>query len=332
MCEPTRDLTHEEHQVEELVTEYRAGKVTRRDFLQRAMVIMGGTSMAGVLLMAADGASISAVARAAGQIDQAATPVATAAVEGLETSMVKFKAGTDEASGYLAKPKGDGPFKAVIVIQEWWGVDDHIKNVAERFAKLGYAALAPDLYRGEVAKEPSDAQRLNMKVQQPQALADIQGAVDYLIGQKYVAPKKAGVIGFCFGGRVAFNMSYAGKNIGAVAVFYGGGINPTDTDFQNVSAPVIGFYGENDGGIPVARVKEWEAQFKKYNKINEMNIYKGAAHAFFNDTRPSYNKDAAEDAWPKVLAWFDKYLVDDAGAMATMAATMSPTMAATATK
>jgi len=328
MCEPTRDLTHDEHQVEELVTEYHAGKVSRRDFLQRATVIMGGTSMAGVLLMAADGASISAVARAAGQIDQAATPPATMAVDGLETSTIKFKAGTDEASGYLAKPKGDGPFRAVIVIQEWWGVDDHIKNVVERFAKLGYAAVAPDLYRGEVAKEPSDAQRLNMKVQQPQALADIQGAVDYLVAQKYVKPSKVGVIGFCFGGRIAFNMSYAGKNVGAVAAFYSAGINPTDTDFQNVSAPLIGFYGENDTGIPVARVKEWEAQFKKYNKPNEMNIYKGAAHAFFNDTRPSYNKEAAEDAWKKTLAWFDKYLVDDAGMMATMAATM----AATATK
>lgn len=327
MCEPTRDLTHEEHQVEALVTEYRAGQVTRRDFITRATFIMGGASMANVLLMAADGAPFNVVARAAGQIDQAATPPATQAADDIETSSIKFKTATDEAPGYLAKPKGDGPFKSVVVIQEWWGLDAHIKSIADRFARAGYAALAPDLYRGEVAKEPSDAQRLNMKVQQPQALADIQGAIDYLISQKYVKPAKAGVVGFCFGGRIAFNMSYAGKNVGAVAVFYGGGINPTDADFQNVSAPVIGFYGEDDGGIPITRVKEWEAQFRKYNKVNEMYTYKGAPHAFFNDTRPSYRKEAAEDGWKKTLAWFEKYLVDDAAMMATMAATMAPTTA-----
>jgi carboxymethylenebutenolidase len=329
MCEPTRDLTHDEHQVEQLVTEYRAGQVSRRDFMQRATVIMGGASMAGVLLMAADGAPIDAVARAAGQIDQAATPAATSTAMEIETSMVTFKTATDQAPGYLAKPKGEGPFKSVVVIQEWWGLDDHIKSIADRFAKMGYAALAPDLYRGEVAKEPSDAQRLIMKVTQPQALADIQGAVDYLIAQTYVKPAKAGVIGFCFGGRIALNMSYAGKNVGAVAVFYGGGINPTEEDFKNVSAPVIGFFGADDTGIPVDRVRGWEALLDKYNKPNEIYVYEGAPHSFFNDSRPSYRKEAAEDAWTKTLAWFDKYLVEGADMMATMSATSAATAAAT---
>lgn len=326
----------DEHKVEQLVADYKAGQVSRREFMQRATVVMGGVGMATALLLAAQGAPFAEVARAAGQLEQATAPATMAATETpkeLETSMIKFKTATDEAPGYLAKPKGDGPFKAVVVIQEWWGLDDHIKSVANRFAQKGYAAVAPDLYRGEVAKEPSDAQRLVMKVQQPQALADVQGAVDYLVGQKYVKPAKAGVIGFCFGGRIAFNMSYAGKNVGAVAVFYGGGANPTDADFQNVTAPVIGFFGDKDTGIPVARVAEWEAQFKKYGKPNVMNIYKDAPHAFFNDTRDSYRKEAAEDGWKQTLAWFDKYLVEgDAMMAATMSAAMPATMAATATK
>lgn len=326
----------DERQVDQLVAEYRAGQVTRRQFMKRATLLLGGTGMATALLLAAQGAPFTQVVRAAGQLEQAtqaATPPATVTAD-IETQMIKFKTATDEAPGYLAKPKGEGPFPSVVVIQEWWGLDDHIKSVADRFARQGYAAVAPDLYRGEVAKEPNDATRLVMKVQQQQALNDIQGAVDYLIGQSYVSPKKAGVIGFCFGGRIAFNMSYAGKNIGAVAVFYGGGSNPTDEDFKNVTAPVIGFWGEKDTGTPLERIRTWEQKFKDAGKINEMYIYKDAPHAFFNDTRDSYRKEAAEDAWIKTLAWFDKYVRngDMAAVVGTMAATMAPTMAATASK
>lgn len=317
----------DERKVDQLVADYKAGQVSRRDFLQRATVLLGGGGMATALLLAAQGASFTEVARAAGQIEAQATPAATASAPDIETSAVTFRTSGQDGQGYLAKPIGAGPFPAVIVIQEWWGLDDHIKSIAQRFARLGYAALAPDLYRGEVAKEPNDAMRLVMKVQQAQALADVQGAVDYLIAEAYVKPAKAAVIGFCFGGRVAFNMSYAGKNIGAVAVFYGGGANPTDTDFKNVSAPVIGFWGEDDPGTPIARIKEWEQKFKDAGKINEMFIYKGAPHAFFNDTRDSYRKEAAEDAWAKTLAWFQKYLIG--GDMAGMAPTMPATMAAT---
>lgn len=323
----------DERNVEQLVAEYKAGQVSRRDFIQRASVMLGGAGMATALLLAAQGAPFATVARAAGQVEAQATPAATASATDIETSAIKFKTSGEEGQGYLAKPKGDGPFPAVVVIQEWWGLDDHIKSVADRFARLGYAALAPDLYRGEVAKEPNDAMRLVMKVQQAQALADVQGAVDYLVGQAYIKPAKAAVIGFCFGGRVAFNMSYAGKNIGAVAVFYGGGANPTDEDFKNVSAPVIGFWGEEDQGTPIARIKEWEAKFKANGKINEMYIYKGAPHAFFNDSRDSYRKEAAEDAFAKTLAWFQKYLTGDSASMEpTMAATLAPTMAATAAR
>src|SRR5262249_28503937 len=194
-----------EQEVNQLVSEYRNGAVSRRAFLKRAALLLGGAAAANALLLAANGAPIQEVARAAGALQGTApaTPPATmAATEGameIQTSMVKFKTASDEAPGYMARPTASGSYPGVVVIQEWWGVDDHIKSVVERFAKIGFVAVAPDLYRGQVAKEPSDAQRLVMTVQMDKALQDIQGAIDYLAQQDFVSPKKAGVIGFCFG-------------------------------------------------------------------------------------------------------------------------------------
>lgn len=222
--------------------------------------------------------------------------------------MIEFAANGGVAPGYLARPAGDGPFPGVVVIQEWWGLDAHIKSVADRLAQAGFVALAPDLYRGQTASEPDDARRLAMALERDQALVDIQGAVNYLLAQPYVAPKRAGVMGFCMGGGLAFMMAYRGQQVGAVVVFYGGGINPSDADFQAITAPVLGIYGAEDAGIPVTRIHEWEAQFQAHHKINTMQIYPGTPHAFFNDTRPSYRAEAANDAWQRTLDWFRNYL------------------------
>jgi carboxymethylenebutenolidase len=308
----------EDKVVEQLVNEYKSGKVSRRQFLKRATVLLGGAALADALLLAASGAPIHQVAAAAGLLTEEATSAATAASTAaatmeampIDTQMVEFKAGTDNAPGYLARPKADGKYPAVVVIQEWWGLDDHIKSVTERFAGQGFAALAPDLYRGKVAKEPSEAQKLVMQVQMDQAIKDIQGAVNYLVGQDYVSPKKAGVVGFCYGGGIAMRMSYTGKDIGAVVVFYGAGVDPSDDDLKNVSAPLLGLYGGKDQSIPQDKIKMWEAKLKEFGKTNEMVIYPDAGHAFLNDTRPSYSKEAATDGWARALAWFKKYLME----------------------
>jgi carboxymethylenebutenolidase len=317
-----------EEKVHELVSEYKSGSLSRRQFLRRATLLLGGAAAANALLLAANGASIPEVARASGQLTPEASLSATMAATGqaanIETSVVQFAAGTSQAPGYLARPTGDGPFPAVVVIQEWWGVDDHIKSVVERFAGQGYAAITPDLYRGKVAKEPNDAQQLVMLMQMDQALKDVQGAVDYLAQQSYVSPKKPGVIGFCAGGRLAILMSYQGKNVGAVVSFYGSGANPTDEDLKNVSAPMLRIYGDQDQGNPIDKVSAWEPKLKEYGKISDIVVYKGAQHAFFNDTRPSYNKEAAQDAWKRTLDWFGKYLTESSAA-----ATMAPTTMAT---
>ncbi len=310
----------EEKVVQQLVEDYRSGNISRRQFLKRATVILGGAALANALLLAAQGASIQQVAAAAGMLTEEATSEATEAAtmaatmavteefSEVQTSMVEFKSGDGNAPGYMARPKADGKFPGIVVIQEWWGIDDHIKSVTERFAHQGFVGLAPDLYRGKVAKEPSDAQKLVMALKIDQAMTDIQGAINYLIGQDFVAPDKAGVVGFCFGGRLAFQSAYQSKNVGAVVVFYGAGANPSDDDLKNVSAPILGLFGAKDPSIPVDKVHEWETKLKQFGKTNEMIIYPDAAHAFFNDTRDSYVKDAALDAWPRALAWFQKYL------------------------
>ncbi len=317
----------QEKQVYELVDSLRAGKVSRRDFLKRAALLLGGATAANAMLLAATGAPIVKVAEAAGVLQgtapatMPATMAATSQALAIKTELVTFKGSDDAASGYLAQPIDKGNYPGVVVIQEWWGLDDHIKSVTERFAKLGYVALAPDLYRGQVAKEPSDAQRLIITVQVPKALQDIQGAVDYLNGLDAVLPKKVGVIGFCFGGGLAMLMAYKGKGVGAVASFYGESVKPSDDDIKVVTVPVLGIYGELDGGSPASLIDGWAAKFKAAGKINQMIIYKGAQHAFFNDTRPSsYNEEAAKDAWQRVQDWFKQYLSDNEP-VATMAAT-----------
>lgn len=223
-------------------------------------------------------------------------------------SMIEFAANGDLAPGYLVRPDGTGPFPAIVVIQEWWGLDDHIKDVAERFAAEGYVALAPDLYRGEVALEPDDARRLAMELELDRALVDIQGAVDYLLGQDVVLPKAAGVIGFCMGGRLTMLMSYRGKNVGAAISFYGGGLEPSDDDLRAISVPLLGIYGELDHGIPLERVRAWDSKLDDFDKVHEIHTYDGAEHAFFNNERRAYHPEAAADAWNKTLGWLRTYL------------------------
>ena len=223
--------------------------------------------------------------------------------------MVRFSAGEGDAPGYLAVPEGAGPFPGVVVIQEYWGLVDHITRVADRFAREGFVALAPDLYHGQVAVEPDDARKLAMSMHTDAALEDVQGAVDYLTGLPNAGPKRVGVVGFCMGGGLAARMSYRGRDVGAVAVFYGRA--PLDEEtIPAISVPFLGIYGGEDHGIPIESVNEWDSLMTRFNKPHEIVVYPGAGHAFFNGDRPSvYNPEASEDAWTRTIAWFRRYLV-----------------------
>lgn len=226
--------------VEVLLEAHKSGKLSRRDFIYRAGLIFGTVTIGGVIL----GNDLPPVHA---QGNPTATLTGTAMPEGgetiaLTTQMIEVETATTPVPAYHAYPEGGTNLPGVVVIQEWWGLDDHIKSVAELMARNGFAAIAPDLYRGEVATEPNEARKLAMELVMDQAIGDVQGAADFLVAQDYVEPKKVGVMGFCMGGRIAMQMSWEGTDsIGAVATFYGGGLNPTDDQFKAVKVPVLAY-------------------------------------------------------------------------------------------
>ena len=221
--------------------------------------------------------------------------------------MIEFSSNGGTTNGYLAVPaKGNGP--GVVVIQEWWGLVDHIKDVCDRFAAEGYVALAPDIYHGQSTTSPDEAGKLMMALRIDQAEKDLRGAVQYLLNHDAVTGGKVGTIGFCMGGALSLYAASKNEQVGACVVFYG--IHPNvKPDLPNLKAPVLGIYAENDSSTPPALVRELEQKLRALGKSVEVHIYPGTDHAFFNDTRPSvYNRQAAEDAWRRTVEFFAKHL------------------------
>jgi len=214
--------------------------------------------------------------------------------------MVQFPFAGGTTGGYLAEPKnGSGP--GVVVIQEWWGLVDHIKDVCDRFAAEGFVALAPDLYHGKTTKSPDEAGKLMMAMRIDEAERDLSAAVDYLSTLDSVTSEKVGVVGFCMGGALALYTATKNAKVGACVVFYGG--HPrVKPDLPNLNAPVLGLYAEKDGFVTPELARDLERQLKDLGKQIEVNIYKNTDHAFFNDTRPEvYNAEAAANAWQRTV-------------------------------
>ena len=221
--------------------------------------------------------------------------------------MVEFSSNGGSTSGYLAIPqRGTGP--GVIVIQEWWGLVDHIKDVCDRFAGEGYVALAPDLYHGETTKSPDEAGKLMMALHIDEAEKELRGAINFLLEHEATTGDKVGTIGFCMGGALSLYAASKNSQVGACIVFYG--IHPNvKPDLANLQAPVLGIYAERDGFVPPESVRELERQLKELGKSVEVHIYPDTDHAFFNDQRADvYNAKAAEDAWRRVIQFCAKHL------------------------
>jgi len=221
--------------------------------------------------------------------------------------LVEYPSNGKMTKAYLATPEGaKGP--GVIVLQEWWGLVDHIKDICDRFAKEGYSALAPDLYHGESTKEPDAAGKLMMDLKMDQAELDLKGSVQFLLKQDEVNTEKVGVIGFCMGGQLALLAASRNKQISAVADFYG--VHPNiKPDYNAINAAVLGVFAEKDEFVNAEVVQKLEADLNAAGKETDFEIFTGVDHAFFNDTRPDvYNKEAAERAWSKVLSHFKKHI------------------------
>ncbi len=299
--------------VMQLVRSFRIGEISRRQFLKRASVAVGSVAAANVLLAACatvppnapnDPVVVEPTADLAATVeDKGATTAIPAGVVGaglLAAGIAYGQRESQELTGYLARPAGDEPAPAVVVLQEWWGLNEHIKDVTRRFADEGFVALAPDLYHGVVTSEPDEARKQVMELDMAAAIEEIRAAVDYLLAQDFVSGDKAGIVGFCMGGRLVLQTSLVAENLSVAIPFYGSPL--TAQEAPQVKCPILGLYGADDGGIPVAGVRAMGDALTAAGIENELIIYDGAPHSFFNDTRPSYRPDAAADAWTRTLA------------------------------
>ena len=232
--------------------------------------------------------------------------------------------GDEQMAIHTSRPDSEGKSPAIIVIQEIFGVNNNIKNIAERFANEGYFAAAPEMFHRSGASidipfsETEKAFAERGKLSSDNIRDDVQATIDYLKNNPNVDSSNIGIVGFCFGGMVSY-LGSSNPDISASAVFYGGGILPRpdaaegtprllDSTADAVQAPIIGFWGDQDGGIPVSNVQEIESVLKSKGKTIENHIYEGAGHGFFCDDRGSYNENAANDSWPKALAFFAEHL------------------------
>ena len=221
--------------------------------------------------------------------------------------MVQFRSNGGNTEGYLAIPQS-GTGSSVIVIQEWWGLVDHIKDVCDRFAEEGFVALAPDLYHGKTTKSPDEAGKLMMALRIDEAEKDLSGAIEYLSTHDSSTSEKVGVVGFCMGGALSLYTATKNPHVGACVVFYGGHPN-VKPDLPNLHAPVLGLYAGKDGFVTPDSVRQLENKLKELGKPIEAIIYPETDHAFFNDTRPEvYNAEAADDAWRRTVEFLRNHL------------------------
>jgi len=235
----------------------------------------------------------------------------------VQTQMVEIPSGAGTMPAFLARPKTDGRtdgrLPAVLVIMEAFGLNHHIKDVAQRVAAEGYVTLAPDLYyrggKGRTAgyDELPAAIGLMQSLKDPDIVADVRSAVAYLEKDASVRADRIGITGFCMGGRVSFlAAAELPDKIKAAVPFYGGGI-PIDKT-EKTKAPMLIFFGEDDGFIPLDQVDALRAELKKHGKPAEVVVYKGAGHGFFCNERESYQQQAASDSWERLKKFFAQHL------------------------
>src|ERR1700694_1607242 len=222
---------------------------------------------------------------------------------------IHFASAPGQGEGYLALPSTKGKHPAVIAIQEYWGVDDWSRAQADRFAKQGYVALAPDLYRGKSAHQDANvAHELMRGLPEDRAMADLKGAFDYLARRSDVDPSRIGVIGWCMGGGYALHLAIAEPRIAAVAINYGRLVTDPTT-IAGIRPTILGNFGADDRGIPADDVRAFDAALKNAGKQSDIKIYPGAGHAFMNpNNKGGYVKAAAKDAWARIDSFFQRTL------------------------
>ncbi len=223
---------------------------------------------------------------------------------------IEFRSGDEQVPGYLAVPSGKGPFPGLVVIHEWWGQNAWAREKADAFARKGYVALAVDLYRGKVAKDPETAHELSRALPNDRAVRDLKAAFDELAGRKDVDPKRIGVIGWCMGGGLALDLAEEAP-VAATVVYYGR--LPTEaTTIAKLKAPVLGNFGAEDKGIPAESVREFASKAEQAGVKTDLKVYPGAGHAFASSAKgpmaQAYRPEAAKDADARTDAFLARTL------------------------
>jgi carboxymethylenebutenolidase len=226
----------------------------------------------------------------------------------VKTETAHFKSGPETVSGYLAVPGSPGRHPALVVIQEWWGLNDWVKEQAREFAEHGYVALAPDLYHGKVATVPEEARKLAQSMPRDRAIRDLKAAYNYLAAMPDVEKDKIGSIGWCMGGGLSLQLAIHEPRLAACVVNYGSLVtDPAMID--KIEAPLLGNFGADDHGIPPSAVHAFEKAMKDAGKKIDAKIYDGAGHAFENPNNKSgYRPESARDARARTLAFFGETL------------------------
>ncbi len=226
---------------------------------------------------------------------------------------VTYKSGDETVRGIVYTPEGKGPFPALIVIHEWWGLNAWVKEHASKLADQGYVTLAVDLYRGKVATTPNEAHEFMGGVPRQRAARDLQAAFQYLESQASVRKERIGAIGWCMGGGYAVGLAIEQPGLAADVVNYGvfdyASLARDQVSMKQINAPILGLFGQNDRGIPSEDLKQFRAAMEKLGKKVEITIYPDAGHAFENpNNKDGYREKDAADAWNKTVAFLEQTL------------------------
>jgi carboxymethylenebutenolidase len=216
--------------------------------------------------------------------------------------IVSFRSDGDSCDGYLALPAA-GRGRGLLVVQEWWGLVPHIKDVTDRFAREGFVGLAPDLYHGKTTTEPDQAQKWKMEMDLDLAARDMSGAIEYLAGRPEVLGDGVGAVGFCMGGRMMWLLACLGLDrLKAAVPFYGLLAEQRYLEWSRLTASIQGHFAEHDEGAPADRAQALGAELRALGKDVEIFVYPGTLHGFFNDDYPDiYHPEAARTAWDRSI-------------------------------
>jgi carboxymethylenebutenolidase len=227
--------------------------------------------------------------------------LATLPVVAATSKPVSYKSGDETVQGILYTPEGKGPFPALIVIHEWWGLNDWVKEQGSKLADQGYAALAIDLYRGKVATTPEEAHEIMRGVPEDRAARDLHAAFAFLQSQKSVKKNRIGAIGWCMGGGYSLNVALQEPTLAADVINYGHLASDKET-LKKINAPVLGLFGGQDRGIPAEDVKKFEQNLKELGKSVDVHIYDDAGHGFENpNNKDGYRAEDTADAWKRTV-------------------------------